>query len=506
MPMSRFKKSNNMEQKELHILIVDNNDQDVAHLSRCLKESNGLVSISHVRTAEESIRRLKTHKYDICLIDLFLPGVGGLSFIKHVVDHGDNLPIIVITNEGDEKQAVQAMKLGVYDYLFKEDIDPLLLKKTIYRALADHRNRKEKERLQEELESYTGQLKKMVEERTREIEYLNSYKELILDNMNEYIRVVDPSNLVTQYECGKIRAEFGDNVGKSCYLFWKRDKECEPCIAKESIENGKVMSMEIIGGDKVYALSSIPLKNRDGTLSAIEVVRDITQHRRIEEELSHKSRLAAMGEMSVRMAHEIRNPLNKICLSHEILKESLNLKGEDKKTIEIMGRGIETLRTLATDLLDYGRSEKLTKEAVDIREILNSILSEFDDKIAKSGIKIVKRLPKKDQVSLNADAPKIRQVFTNVVKNAVESMPAGGTLRVSAKEKEGFLVTVIADIGVGIPKENIERIFEPFFTSKIGGTGLGMAIAKHFIDMHGGEITVESEEGRGTIVTITLPI
>ncbi|MBI4746476.1 MAG: hypothetical protein HY786_08055 [Deltaproteobacteria bacterium] len=431
--------------------------------------------------------------------------MGGLAFIKHVLDHGDNLPIIVITNEGDEKQAVQAMKLGVYDYLFKDDIDPLLLKKTIYRALADHRNRKEKERLQEELASYTGQLEKMVEERTREIEYLNSYKELILDNLNEYIRVVDPSNLVTQYECGKILAEFGDNVRKRCYFFWKLDKECEPCTAKESIENGKVMSTEVIAGDRVYALSAIPLKNRDDTFSAIEVVRDITHHRRIEEELRHKRRLAAMGEMSARIAHEIRNPLNKICLSHEILKESLNLKGGDKKTIEIMGRGIETLRTLATDLLDYGRSEKLTKETIDIREILNNVISEFDYKIAKSGVKIVKRFPKKDQVYLNADAPKIRQVFTNVVKNAVESMPEGGILRVSAKEKEGFLVTVIADSGVGIPKENIERIFEPFFTSKIGGTGLGMAIVKHFIDMHDGEIKIESEEGRGTIVTITLP-
>lgn len=494
-----------MEQKELHILIVDDNDQDVARISSCLEGGNDSLSISRVRTAEESIRRLKTHKYDICLIDLFLPGVGGLAFIMHVLGHGDNLPIIVITNEGDEKQAVQAMKLGVYDYLFKDDIDPLLIKKTIYRALADHRNRKEKERLQEELEAYTAQLEKMVEERTREIEYLNSYKELILDNLNEYIRVIDPSNMVTQYECGKLRAEFGNNIGKSCYLFWKRDKECEPCTAKECIENGKVVSTEVIAGDRVYALSSIPLKNRDGTLSAIEVLRDITHHRRIEEELSHKRRLAAMGEMSARIAHEIRNPLNKISLSHEILKESLKLRREDRKPFEIMGRGIETLRTLASDLLDYGRSEKLTKDAVDIREILNSIISEFDDMIAKSGIKLVKRLPKKDQVSFNADAPKIRQVFTNVVKNAVESMSEGGTLRVSAKEKKGFLVAVIADSGVGIPKENIERIFEPFFTSKIGGTGLGMAITKHFIDMHGGEIVVESEEGRGTIVTITLP-
>lgn len=494
-----------MAHKELYILIVDDNDQEVARISGCLEGHDGPVSISHVRTAEESIRRLRTHKYDICLIDLFLPGMGGLAFIRHVLAHGDNLPIIVITTEGDEKQAVQAMKLGVYDYLFKDDIDPLLLKKTIYRAIADHGNRKEKERLQEELEAYTGQLEKMVEDRTREIEYLNSYKELILDNLNEYIRVIDPLNLVTQYECGKLRAEFGDNTGKRCYLFWKLDKECEPCTAKECIENGKVLSTEVASGDRVYAMSSIPLKNRDGTLSAIEVVRDITHHRRMEEELSHKRKLAAMGEMSVHIAHEIRNPLNKIGLSHEMLKESLKLRREDRKPFEIMGRGIETLRTLATDLLDYGRSDKLTKETVGIREILNSIISEFDDKIAKNGIKIVKRLPKKDQASLSADAPKIRQVFANILKNGVEAMPDGGTLRVSAKEKDGFLVTVIADTGVGIPKENIERIFEPFFTSKTGGTGLGMAITKHFIDMHGGEIAVESEEGRGTMVTITLP-
>ena len=261
-----------LEKKELHILIIDDNDKDVARIEGYLKNYRKPVILSHVRTGEEAIQKLKDHEYDLCILDVHLPGLGGLDFIRHVLEHGDNLPTVVITGRGDEKTAVNAMKLGAYDYLLKKELDSALVNRTVYHAIEDHKNKKERERLREELEAHSGRLEEVVKERTWEIEYLNSYKELILSGLDEYIRVVDPVKKVVQYESIKFKKEFGDCEGNACFAFWKKEKECENCISVTALEQGKIQTKEETSGNKIYKVTALPLKNRDGSLSAIEIV------------------------------------------------------------------------------------------------------------------------------------------------------------------------------------------------------------------------------------------
>ena len=494
-----------MRNREIHILIIDDNDADVALCSNYLKEGDIDAAISHVRSAEEAVGKLNTHKYDICLVDVHLPGMDGIDFIRHILDHGDNLPTIVLTDRGDEKTAVKALKLGAYDYLLKNELSCSLLNKTVSQAIKEHLVSKEKERLQEELESYSRELEKMVEKRTRQVEYLNSYKELILANLDLYVRVVDPFSHQVQYESGKIIADFGANKGEACYSFWKQERECENCTGKTSLERHQVVTKEELAGKKIYSITSIPLKNMDDSKSVIEVIRDITDHKRVEAELNQKNRLAAMGEMSSHLGHEIRGPLHRLGLSYELLRESPEVKGTEREVVETIGDSLEILFTMANDLLDYSRKNKLSREGVDIIRLVRLVTSELSQKMERNDINLSMNIPP-EEINMNIDKLKIHQTLVNILNNGIQAMPHGGELAIDIKEKEKLLKLVITDSGCGISEENIEKIFVPFFTTKKEGTGLGMPIVKHFVELHGGELSVESTEGKGTAVTVTLPL
>ncbi|MDH3974074.1 MAG: PAS domain-containing protein [Deltaproteobacteria bacterium] len=234
-------------------------------------------------------------------------------------------------------------------------------------------------------------------------------------------------------------------------------------------------------------------------------VLDITEGKRAEKELEQKRRLAAMGEMSAYIAHDIRNPLNNLGLSYELLKDSPAIKGNDREALLLMGKGIENLISISKDLLDYGRSDKLIKENFDCLALINELLTELDEKTGHANIEVIKKLPQKSS-PLKADRVKIHQALLNILNNAIQSMAGGGRLSISAEERDGRLIIAVCDTGAGIKKKDLDKIFAPFFTTRKNGTGLGMAILKHFVDLHGGEVIVESEVGKGTTVTVALPV
>lgn len=236
-----------------------------------------------------------------------------------------------------------------------------------------------------------------------------------------------------------------------------------------------------------------------------DLMAEMAERKRAEKELEQKRRLAIMGEMSAHVAHEIRNPLNKVSISYELLNNSGAIEGRDKEALKIMGEEIENLISLATDLLDYGRGTELNRESFGCCPFLKSIILEFREKADKAGVQFITTVPESCSL-LNADRIKVHQLLVNILDNAIEAMPDGGMLTIDALEKEGKLVIKISDTGMGIEKKELENIFMPFFTTKPVGTGLGMAISRQFAELHGGDIKVISEPGKGTTVTVTLPL
>lgn len=487
----------------LKAIVIDDNRNDFEIISRLFRRYPEEIEVDYAENGKEALEKLGRDGYDIAFLDLRLPDINGIELLDKIVGSGERTPVIIITGQGDERAAVSAMKSGAYDYIVKDELDAELLVKTISHTLERNKLKEEKESLEKELLLYTNRLEDMVRERTAEIEYLNNYKELILSTLNDYIRVVDPRAKVIQYESQKIKETFGNSIGKPCYMFWKRETECENCVSIKAIEEGKVVEKEEESGDRKYHVTAIPLMNRDGSMSAIEVISNITDKKRLEEEIENNKRLAAMGELAAHVAHEIRNPLYILKMASGILAEECP---SGNKVIKSMRNGIASLEGLANDILDFSRPSKLKLEMFDIKSLIDEIVEEMASTIGGSSIEIVKELPEGDIISW-IDGIRFKSILKNLIANSIQAIKTTGRIGISVNTGDNDMIMMkVSDNGRGIPEDDLKKVFDPFFTSKAKGTGLGMCIVKRFVDMHGGDIEIWSEVGKGTEVIINIPM
>ncbi len=260
-----------------------------------------------------------------------------------------------------------------------------------------------------------------------------------------------------------------------------------------------------------------PLMDRKDTASGfIGIFQDLTKIKELEEEIKGKEKMAAIGELSSWMAHEIRNPLASISGSIQVLKENLNPTEENIHLIEIAIRETERLNLIVGDFLNYARPRPLSLEVCDINRLIADTISLLkNSKEFHEGIKInllfakdEGRTTKNGKIDVLVDVNQMKQVFWNLSINAVQAMPNGGELNIDARFKTqdpNIIEITFRDTGVGIAKDNLDFIFYPFFSTKEIGSGLGLAIAYRIIEEHKGKIRVESEKGRGTTFRIYIP-
>jgi len=291
-----------------------------------------------------------------------------------------------------------------------------------------------------------------------------------------------------------------------------------------SIEQLEITSAR---GEKIpISIQTSVMRGDDGTvLGAIVTFRDISLLRQMETQLSRAERLSALGEMAAGVAHEIKNPLNAI----QGFSQRLATKIEDpnlKKYAETIVREVQRLDTTINDVLEYSRTAKPVKQPTNLQELLDEVLQYASEKMERSNVRLEKRFPA-DFPPVPLDFNKMKQVFLNIILNAVHAMSQGGTLTITATVKKGlkdssandpgdwvshvFLDQRMAaiyfqDTGSGISRENITKLFHPFFTTKTTGTGLGLSICHKIVAAHGGTISVDSTEGVGTTFTIELPL
>jgi len=223
------------------------------------------------------------------------------------------------------------------------------------------------------------------------------------------------------------------------------------------------------------------------------------------DESVQSERLAFTGRIAASIAHEIRNPLGNVSMSVQQLREAFTEDSPWAKHIEVIIRNTERINFLITELLNCARPPKLNIQPHDIHEILENILDSIKTKIASQQIEVSKRF-NSQMPPINVDKEQIERVFLNVMINSLEAMPNGGKMTITAEIEEDSLVVKIRDTGEGIPEEDIIRIFDPFFSTKPSGVGLGLSITYGIVVSHGGTIGVESEWNRGTLFVISLPI
>lgn len=249
--------------------------------------------------------------------------------------------------------------------------------------------------------------------------------------------------------------------------------------------------------------------------------RDITERKRMQDEIQRHSahleelvaertkklqeaqRMATIGEVTAMVGHDLRNPLTGIATAIYNLRTHLGrrIDGETKEALEIIEQDIQHSDKIINDLLEYSREIHLDLRETNAKSITKDALAH-----AKIPAKIRIVDSTHNQPKIMVDTDKIRRVFMNLIKNAVDVMAKGGTLRITSKKNNGNLEIIFADTGTGITIEAIEKIWSPLFTTKAEGMGLGLPIVKRLVEAHGGSITVESEPAKGSTFTVTLPI
>jgi two-component system, NtrC family, sensor histidine kinase HydH len=246
------------------------------------------------------------------------------------------------------------------------------------------------------------------------------------------------------------------------------------------------------------AIFEIPLYIIVGVVTGILSDRQ----RKSNESLRRAERLKSLGEMAAGMAHEVKNPLAAIRSSAQILGERVS--GKEAEFAHIVVSEVDRLNQVVNEFLDYARPAPLKREPVLLSSLLDSCIELLAPVIAQAGAKVDKAYPEAER-KVNADPNQLRQVFLNLILNAVQAMRAGGRMTLGVRQESGSTRVVVRDTGPGIPSDKLRQVFEPFYSTKPGGTGLGLPIAQRIVAEHGGRLKIESTPAEGTTATVILP-
>jgi PAS domain S-box-containing protein len=240
-------------------------------------------------------------------------------------------------------------------------------------------------------------------------------------------------------------------------------------------------------------------------LAILVILRDVSEGKRLQEQLRKTERIAELGTLASGMAHEIGTPMNVILGRAEYLMDRVT-EEPVKKGLQTIITQVERITRVMNQLLSFARRKAPERRELDLRGVVEDGMEMFQERLARNQIQVEITLADNCPMTL-ADQDQMSQVFINLVMNAVHAMPDGGTLRIGLAPEKQMVKLTVADTGHGIPRDVVKKVFEPFFTTKeFGkGTGLGLTVVKGIIEEHQGSIAVESEEGKGTTFTILLP-
>ena len=268
------------------------------------------------------------------------------------------------------------------------------------------------------------------------------------------------------------------------------------------------------GQERTFDVYSSPLAIDEAHGQIVTLV-DATEAAEAERGLRRQESLAAVGQATAQVAHEIRNPLGSIRLGVSMLRDNV-IDEEGLRTIDLVERGIMHLNKLVVDVSQFSRSKALEQSNVDLQDLIRHSLELVADKINDKETPIEEKLDGQKLVGF-WDGDQLNQVFVNVIANAIDASPQRTPISISTEVvnvaggddgnlPKRFARVVIADRGEGMDQATLERIFEPFFSTKKRGTGLGLAIVKQIVEQHGGKITVDSKPEKGTTFSIDLPL
>jgi two-component system sensor histidine kinase PilS (NtrC family) len=368
----------------------------------------------------------------------------------------------------------------------------------------------------------TARIERKLEEKEIDFERLENLNRHIVENIASGIMTLDSTWRITSFNSA---AEIitGYSLRE---VYYRNVEDIFPGILKRGFNVAGVtarleMTFRSKGGEEIYIGFKLSPGEGDD-MANIVIFQDLTQIKALEEQLKRDERLKALGEISASLAHEVRNPLASMSGSIQLLRGELKLKGDKLKLMEIVLRETERLNSLITDFLLFARPAREKMESFNIGEVIRETMKVFGNSPEAKGLEIESSL--EGDMSIEGNKRQMSQVFWNLFLNAATAMPEGGLLRVttglntrvsergmSAAEQASDKLKTLAEISIidtgnGIAPEALGRIFDPFYSTRETGTGLGLALAHRIVESHGGTIEVESALGKGSVFKVLLPL
>jgi PAS domain S-box-containing protein len=355
-----------------------------------------------------------------------------------------------------------------------------------------------------EKEKELERLRALAEQRAENVE---SYNENILRCVTSGVMTFDGNCLVTTINRAAeeiLGIEREQALGKSCRDLLGENilRAIEETLERKTPSARTEALLERPSGQLWLGFNTaVLLDGQNSVLGVILSFSDLTEVKRLQEQVELRERLTALGEMSAGIAHEIRNPMAVISGYLNLLSKKAST--EHQTIIQNIAAEISGMNRIIGDLLTFARPASLNRVKVNIKEMIEGcVASAIQASGEGAGITTVLDL---EAIEASVDETLMRQAFTNLIQNAVESMPEGGTLTIQAETVRKEFSVIVRDTGSGISRDKLNKIFLPFFTTKDKGVGMGLALAHKVITSHGGRIEVESREGKGTAFTVTLP-
>lgn len=522
----------------VNVLLIEDDPADAVLFTRVMQQvKSSEFHVTHVSRLEEATPLFDSDKYDIILLDLWLPGSNGMETLRRVVQQVSDVPIVVLTGLDDEQVALDALRQGAEDYLIKRDItNRALLSRSIRYAI--QRKRAEREirqlntKLEErvllrttELETVNQQLQDEVAERTRAEQELR----IAIEEQRLALRAASMGHWTWNIADDRIswgpgvERLFGLSETDSLQGFedaMRRIHEDDRRSVRDQFKRtlaepcGFEAEFRIVWPDgTIRWLSSLGAVDRNDEGQPVRmygIVQDVTERKDSDAAWRRAQRLASLGTMAAGIAHEINNPIAAVLNSAEaalIARDNPRATSIVQECLTNVIGSAHRCAEIVTNVLKFARQEPTEKRPYDLNAIIRTAqrrtLNNPTHQHVTIELDLADRLP---NVSINAIA--IEQVLMNLLGNAIQASGERPKILVRTKVGASAVRMSVKDDGHGMTEQQLEHAFDPFFSSRQnhGGTGLGLSIAHGIIEEHGGQMSIESQAEAGTKATIDLPI
>lgn len=507
------------EAAKARVLIIDDNVELVGSLHAVLmsaelsdgRAASNTIEVVTASRGDEGLAEAQARGFDVAIVDVKLPDTSGVHLIPRLREACPLGEIVLMTGFATMDAAIGALRSGAYAFVPKS-FRPEELISTVEQAVSKVRLARERDELE------------------RRYRALAELTDVLVVGIDSEDRVALFNRKAALYAGVGAGEAVGRPFIQSCV---PQEDSARVLEAVALARSGRTQEIEAwfdpIGpGRGARSISSSALRDtparrrvrwhlsmaRGGSEDASLVYGigiDVTERRALEKRAADAEALSAMGALALNLAHEIRNPLNAATLQLHLLGRHVDKLPVDdaaraalREKAQIVGDEIGRLSRMLTEFLELARPRAPVREPVKFGKLVDDVLALEQEPLAAAAI-VVERAHS-GPCSLVGDPEKLKQVVLNVVMNAIEAMKErGGSLGVTTRCQDDRVVFAVKDTGGGIARALLPQVFDPFFTTKEGGTGLGLSIVRKIVDLHGGEIRIESEQGKGTEVTVLLP-